>query len=342
MNDHAISVLPRAHEAHTPSLQRPCLACVLRERYPGGPLAAAIQVHDWPAHALLQRQQGTILRLHAVCSGLGALQRLSENGLERTIRLVEPGDVTGLEGLVGLPAQSNAITLLLALTLTPLGWIQWRQVRMLDEVSSNQVDSIMWQAYQLERELGHLEQMVLAVDQPSSSIAPEDLQERYEIFLSRINLLRDIPRRDLLEAWGGFEPTLQQVERFKQLADPMFSDPALLLNDKAALSRLHAAADAIAPSLSELTREANRAVARFVDERNAQLRHQGLLVIGLAAAQIAVMLIFVGLLILGPRVFKLIWDVRAPGLLAFATASSEAAYPRLLEQLERHGVRYPL
>ena len=29
---------------------------------------------------------------------------------------------------------------------------------------------------------------------------------------------------------------------------------------------------------------------------------------------------------------------KAPGLLAFATASSEAAYPRLLEQLERHGV----
>jgi Na+/H+-dicarboxylate symporter len=50
------------------------------------------------------------------------------------------------------------------------------------------------------------------------------------------------------------------------------------------------------------------------------------------------LLIAVGFLILGPRVFKLIWDVRAPGLLAFATASSEAAYPRLLEQLERHGI----
>jgi len=50
------------------------------------------------------------------------------------------------------------------------------------------------------------------------------------------------------------------------------------------------------------------------------------------------LLITVGFIILGPRVFKLIWDVRAPGLLAFATASSEAAYPRLLEQLERHGI----
>jgi len=50
------------------------------------------------------------------------------------------------------------------------------------------------------------------------------------------------------------------------------------------------------------------------------------------------LLIVVGFAILGPRVFRLIWDVRAPGLIAFATASSEAAYPRLLEQLERHGV----
>jgi Na+/H+-dicarboxylate symporter len=49
-------------------------------------------------------------------------------------------------------------------------------------------------------------------------------------------------------------------------------------------------------------------------------------------------LIAAGFIVLGPRVFRLIWDVRAPGLLAFATASSEAAYPRLLEQLERHGI----
>ena len=29
------------------------------------------------------------------------------------------------------------ISLLLAITLTPLGWIQWRQYRMLDDVSTN-------------------------------------------------------------------------------------------------------------------------------------------------------------------------------------------------------------
>ncbi len=49
------------------------------------------------------------------------------------------------------------------------------------------------------------------------------------------------------------------------------------------------------------------------------------------------LLIAAGFFVLGPRVFKLIWDVRAPLLLAFSTASSEAAYPRLLDQLQRHG-----
>ena len=50
------------------------------------------------------------------------------------------------------------------------------------------------------------------------------------------------------------------------------------------------------------------------------------------------LLIGAGFLVLGPRVFALMLAVRAPLLLAFSTASSEAAYPKLLEQLEKFGV----
>jgi Na+/H+-dicarboxylate symporter len=49
-------------------------------------------------------------------------------------------------------------------------------------------------------------------------------------------------------------------------------------------------------------------------------------------------LIGIGALVIGPGVLRLIGDMRAPMLLAFSTASSEAAYPRTLEQLERFGV----
>jgi len=190
-----------------------------------------------------------------------------------------------------------AITALLLMTLTPLGWLQWRQWQMLQDTETRQVDSIMWQAYQLEHELGRLDQVLLEAGDPGSTIQPEDLQERYEVFLSRINLLTEIPRRDLLDAWGGFGPVLKMLQQFKEEADPRMADPKRLQRDTASLAVLHAKAQDLAPALGELTREANRAVARFVDERNFQLRRQGHLLIGLAAVQVVVMLLFVALLV---------------------------------------------
>ena len=49
-------------------------------------------------------------------------------------------------------------------------------------------------------------------------------------------------------------------------------------------------------------------------------------------------LIGAGFAFLGPRVFALIKEVREPMIIAFTTASSEAAYPKLMERLDRFGV----
>ena len=48
-----------------------------------------------------------------------------------------------------------------------------------------------------------------------------------------------------------------------------------------------------------------------------------------------ILLILVGFLFLGPSVQRLVKLVREPFLLAFSTASSEAAYPKMLEQLAK-------
>ncbi len=50
------------------------------------------------------------------------------------------------------------------------------------------------------------------------------------------------------------------------------------------------------------------------------------------------LLIAVAVLIIGRRALKLISALRSPVLLAFSTASSEAAYPRTLEELQKWGV----
>jgi Na+/H+-dicarboxylate symporter len=44
-----------------------------------------------------------------------------------------------------------------------------------------------------------------------------------------------------------------------------------------------------------------------------------------------------GFMLLGPRVARLLTMIKEPIMLAFSTASSEAAYPKTLEQLERFG-----
>ena len=50
------------------------------------------------------------------------------------------------------------------------------------------------------------------------------------------------------------------------------------------------------------------------------------------------LLIAAAVVIVGPRALKLIAQIRSPTLLAFSTASSEAAYPRTLEELQKWGV----
>ncbi len=51
------------------------------------------------------------------------------------------------------------------------------------------------------------------------------------------------------------------------------------------------------------------------------------------------LLVLVGFLLLGPRVLKLLGLIKEAFMLSFATASSEAAYPKILDALDRFGVR---
>jgi len=51
------------------------------------------------------------------------------------------------------------------------------------------------------------------------------------------------------------------------------------------------------------------------------------------------LLVLAGFMVLGPRVFKLLVQIKEAFMLSFATASSEAAYPKILDALDRFGVK---
>ncbi|HZW04790.1 MAG TPA: cation:dicarboxylase symporter family transporter, partial [Anaerolineaceae bacterium] len=59
----------------------------------------------------------------------------------------------------------------------------------------------------------------------------------------------------------------------------------------------------------------------------------------LALAALWALLIFAGYCVLGKDVFRLIKMIRGPMLIGFSTASSESVYPKLMEQLEKFGIK---
>jgi signal transduction histidine kinase len=190
-----------------------------------------------------------------------------------------------------------AIGAALLVTLTPLSYIQWKQFHLMEDVAINQIDSIMWQSYQLERELSHLAYAMHSSTDIEATVDADFLVERYEVFVSRIAVVTDIPRNDLLNATPAYREAIRAVNDFVAQADPVFADPQGLLAQRTTRLALIRSAEQLTPVLGELTREANRATARFVDERNAQLREQGRLVIALAAMQAGVLLLFVVVLV---------------------------------------------
>jgi len=50
------------------------------------------------------------------------------------------------------------------------------------------------------------------------------------------------------------------------------------------------------------------------------------------------LLVLAGFVVLGPRIFQLLVEIKEAFMLSFATASSEAAYPKILDALDRFGV----
>ena len=83
------------------------------------------------------------------------------------------------------------------------------------------------------------------------------------------------------------------------------------------------------------------AVAATLTERGAGVIGQLAFFMGsfyLALLCLWAILLGIGFLFIGPRIVELIRYVREPLLVAFTTASSEAAYPRMLEALDKFGV----
>ncbi|WP_310462519.1 ATP-binding protein [Sphaerotilus sp.] len=177
------------------------------------------------------------------------------------------------------------MAVLLVAVFGGIGWLQTQSLALLNARVVYQGDNIVWSFFQLEAEslrLGQALQVAVARKEP---IALDALNERYEIYVSRISLVEPERTRDVMpeleqHRWviARLHALVARMDRVIGLDAPRQVDPAEIL---ALLPEYEEAAQ----SIRDLSLLANQAVAEGVTRRNEAVRDQSRIGIGLTIFQ---------------------------------------------------------
>lgn len=195
-----------------------------------------------------------------------------------------------------LPAQRltpwfGVTGLLLLATLLAAAFVQVRQYALLNLTVQNQNDFLVLSLYQLETEYLRLrEQWRHDVDRQVTSFGT--LQLRYDIFQSRVALLRAERAARLIDQVPGGRQVLRQIESFGARADLYLGvDARAQLSPQAASTLLDELA-ALGDAIHQLMLEVTHRVAAQLSDRQDQVRQHNEIGLGLTAFLSAMVLVF--------------------------------------------------
>jgi signal transduction histidine kinase/ActR/RegA family two-component response regulator/HPt (histidine-containing phosphotransfer) domain-containing protein len=180
----------------------------------------------------------------------------------------------------------------LATLLMAVSAVQWRQLTLLEQSVSSGDDYVVLQIYQAESEYLRLrEQWMRALDE-RQSIDAETLRLRYEIWLSRVDLLHNDSTGRLLALQPDFHATLQRIDAFVARANPVFDVPENAAPSRAALVGLTPELTSLGAPLHTLTLDVAHGVSLQIAQRNLAVRQHNRIGIGLTLFLSALTLAF--------------------------------------------------
>ncbi len=180
---------------------------------------------------------------------------------------------------------------ILALVLLAVGYVQWRQFKLLDTAKSFQNDALGWSFSQLETEQLRLRnQLQLSADDPVR-YPPASVQLRYEIFVSRVGLVDHERAARIMRGQDAYGPALAQVRSFIQEADRYLAATPAQPLDAAALARLLTLVNALGVPLHDLSLGASHLLYQRATDRNNAVRQQSRLSMALTAFQCVLLLV---------------------------------------------------
>ena len=158
----------------------------------------------------------------------------------------------------------------LACVFAGVVYIQLRQSEMLNTAVRYEDDNIVWAYFQLETEAMRLQtsiEHVLNHEQDRT-----ELQERYDIFVSRVGVIDHGLYSSLLDGTQEYLQARPKLDAFIRKADAYFGRQGGAGLDLDGLRRLDAELEVLSGPLRDLSLVANQRVAEQVDARNKSMQ----------------------------------------------------------------------
>ena len=176
---------------------------------------------------------------------------------------------------------------LMALAMAVLMVYQGNQRQAIEESVSQRVDSTTALTFHLEREFLRLSQAMEHYVSRAGDADRDALQLRYDIFLSRLSLLRENPSTRGLVDTPEYQAIIPRLNGVVRDADRVFNQPTL---DRGALQGLLETLNSLHPDVLALTTAAiKREVALFNTQAEKMLYQSGL-IMWLMAGQLGLLL----------------------------------------------------
>ncbi len=184
------------------------------------------------------------------------------------------------------------IGLVLILALASAAWLQARQYQLLNGTRRYQDDYLIWSLFQFETEYLKLRLALEQAAGPSLAVDPDQVAQRYEIFVSRLSLVESEHAAQVLSHHPDYQRTVARTQEFVRFADALPLNADLIRAHPERLSEVIERMDPLADPIRELSLTSTHHVAEDVTERDAVVRSQSRVGLALTALLTALTLCF--------------------------------------------------
>ncbi|NBX21691.1 MAG: hypothetical protein EBR58_10075, partial [Betaproteobacteria bacterium] len=191
---------------------------------------------------------------------------------------------------VGTGVLAVAMAILLALQIT--------QKRAIERANDLRADSITALVFQFEREFLRFRQTLEASVIRPGAPDEDSLTLRYDLFLSRLNLLRDNPTTDLITHRAEYKKAMPHVEEVVKQADRVMAATPLNKKDLADLLKEF---NTVGVDVQALSLAATSEIAALLESQEKTMLEQNNQIIRLTLAQLIFLLLAAGALALRQR-----------------------------------------